>query len=93
MVGGPEESDIPANAVYAVPKNVDRAAINDAIFMSVIKETHSKNYDDPIPTNAIIIAASNVQMGKRIPNDDPKKNNRYEYSSMPNSMKDILYAA
>ena len=54
------ENDIPHDAVYAVHSNIDKAAINDAIFAKFVASTHSKNPGDDVPLHTICIKASNM---------------------------------
>ena len=52
------EEDLPDDICYAAKSNLDRNAINDAIFKKVIQETHSKDLSEPPTTFIICIKAS-----------------------------------
>lgn len=53
--------DLPENLCYAAQTNLDRNAINDAIFKKLIEETHSKELSIPPPTFVICIKASRMK--------------------------------
>ena len=81
---GPTEKDIPPNVVYATKTNLDRAAINDAIFAKHLENTHSKDpYVDP-PMHTICIKASNLKW--------KKAGTRNDYVDFNKASEDILYA-
>ena len=82
--GGPTESDIPPNVVYATKTNLDRAAINDAIFGKHLENTHSKDPTVQPPLHTVCIKASNLKWRKA--------GTRSEYINFNKSCEDILYA-
>lgn len=84
---GPKEREIPKDAVYAVPTNIDRTAINDGIFANHLKATHSKNANDPIPSHTICIKSSNVC---RV--EGSKAKNNLKKTPMQQMLKDMFYA-
>ena len=53
--------DLPDNLCYAAKTNLDRNAINDAIFKKLIEETHSKELSIPPSTFVICIKASRMK--------------------------------
>ena len=82
--GGPRESDIPSTADYATKSNIDRAAINDAIFCKHLAETHSKDPERDPPLHTICVRASDLRWKK------PKT--RRDYVDFNSASKDMLYA-
>jgi hypothetical protein len=83
---GPKESEIPKDVTYATKTNVDRMAINDGIFASHIRATHSTNPFVLPSQHTICIKASNLQWWKSI---SPRKK---EYKEFNELSKDILHA-
>jgi hypothetical protein len=83
---GPSENDIPNDVTYATKTNVDRMAINDGIFASHIRATHSTNPTVLPPEHTICIKAGKLQWWKSI---SPRKK---EYKEFNELSKDILYA-
>ena len=81
---GPRESDIPSTADYATKSNIDRAAINDAIFCKHLTETHSKDPERDPPLHTICVRASDLRWKK------PKT--RRDYVDFNSASKDMLYA-
>ena len=85
--GGPKEVDIPFDACYAVKDNIDRVAINDGIFMSVIERTHSKDKNELPPLNAMCVRASNIQAGKKC-----RGSQKVDWVDAGKNAKDLLVA-
>ena len=56
----------PKNTRYACYTNQDRCAINNALFIKHLKDTHSMNENDPVPMHTIIIGASNATWESRL---------------------------
>jgi len=83
---GPKENEIPKDVTYATKTNVDRMAINDGIFASHIRATHSTNPLVPPPEHTICIKASKLQWWKSI---SPRKK---EYKEFNELSKDILHS-
>ena len=81
---GPTEKDIPPNVVYATKTNLDRAAINDAIFAKHLENTHSKDPNVDPPMHTICIKASNLKW--------KKAGTRNDYVDFNKASEDILYA-
>jgi len=79
---GPTEDDLPPDITYAVKNNLDRAAINDGIFASHLKQTHFKSQNILPPKHTIIVRASDVEWHRG--ND--------EYVAMNQEALDIFYA-
>ena len=79
---GPSEDEIPKDVTYAVKTNLDRAAINDAIFANHLAATHSKVRNVVPPKHTVCIRASDMQWHKA----------KREYTPMNTSCKDIIYA-
>ncbi|HSN67495.1 MAG TPA: AAA family ATPase [Fusibacter sp.] len=84
-IGGPKESDIPNDAVYATKTNIDRMAINDAIFAKHLENTHFRNLNVLPPKHTVCIKATALKFKKR--------GRGNEYISMNKAGKDIMYAA
>ncbi|KAG7363234.1 hypothetical protein IV203_026594 [Nitzschia inconspicua] len=82
---GPLEKRIPPDAVYATKTNVDRMAINDAIFAKHLKETHSKDRNVKPPMHTLCIKAGTLRFHMR--------GTRNEYRPMQAEAQDIIYAA
>jgi len=81
---GPKESEIPDDVTYAVKTNLDRNAINDAIFMQHLQKTHSRIDSAPMPQHTIVVKASRLKW--------KKKGTRREYVDFSAIAKDLLYA-
>ncbi|KAG7363669.1 hypothetical protein IV203_027030 [Nitzschia inconspicua] len=82
---GPLEKNIPPDAVYATKTNVDRMAINDAIFVKHLEKTHSHDASVQPPMHTLCIKAGNLRFRVR--------GTRKEYQAMENKAQDIIYAA
>lgn len=83
--GGPKEHDIPADAVYATKTNRDRMAINDAIFVKHLENTHSMDPSIPIPNHTICVLASDLRW--------KKPNTQRDYIPMNNYCRDIVHTS
>ena len=58
-----KESDIPNDICYAVRTNMDRNAINDAVFKKVVElSKHSKQFVDVKPKFTLCIKASEMKI-------------------------------
>ena len=76
--------DIPPDVVYATRTNLDRAAINEAIFAEHLRQTHSKNPNVSPPMHTICIMASEPKWKKS--QGGPK-----EYIPFNGNGMDVLY--
>ncbi|KAG7374602.1 PIF1-like helicase [Nitzschia inconspicua] len=56
---GPLEKNVPSDAVYATKTNVDRMAINDAIFVKHLEKPHSTDPNRQPPMHTLCIKAGN----------------------------------
>ncbi|KAG7372116.1 PIF1-like helicase [Nitzschia inconspicua] len=56
---GPLEKNVPSDAVYATKTNVDRMAINDAIFEKRLEKTHFTDPNRQPPMHTLCIKAGN----------------------------------
>ena len=78
------ESDIPEDAVYATSTNVNKAAINDGIFLQHLRKTHSTDEQICPPDHTICIKASNIKF---------KTANKRGYNDTSSQfVKDTIYA-
>jgi hypothetical protein len=68
-----------------VHTNVERNAINDAIFAQHLGKTHSKIESVPLPMHTIVIKASKLKW--------KKQGKKREYVDMNGIAKDLLYAS
>ncbi|KAG7345352.1 PIF1-like helicase [Nitzschia inconspicua] len=82
---GPLEKNAPSDAVYATKTNVDRMAINDAIFVKHLEKTHSTDPNRQPPMHTLCIKAGNP----RFHLTGTKK----EYRVVENKAQDVMYAA
>ncbi|KAG7365063.1 PIF1-like helicase [Nitzschia inconspicua] len=62
---GPKERSIPFDAVYATKTNIDRMAINDAIFAKHLVQTHFKVPEIDPPMHTLCIKAGNLRFHVR----------------------------
>ena len=74
-------TEIPANATYAVYKNKNRCAINEAIFKKYLEKNHTNNPED-IPKNAICIMSSITKLKRKT-----------HYEDCPDIIKNIVHAS
>ncbi len=81
---GPKESEIPDDVTYAVKTNLDRNAINDAIFVQHLEKTHSKIDSTPMPLHTVVVRASRLKW--------KKKGTRREHVAFNTTAKDLLCA-
>ena len=88
LEGGPKESDIPNDACCAVKNDVDRAAVNDGVFMDVTRETHCKDKRRDPPLNAVCLKASNLTIGTKV-----EGKSKLQCRGMTGKMKDLFFAA
>jgi len=56
------ETTIPNNIQYACPTNKERCAINNAIFLQHLKNTHSQNQNDLSPLHTLMIGADKLML-------------------------------
>ncbi|KAG7374217.1 PIF1-like helicase [Nitzschia inconspicua] len=82
---GPLENNIPPDAVYATKTNVDRMAINDAIFVKHLEKTHSTDANAQPLMHTLCIKAGNLRFHVR--------GTRKEYHAMEKKAQDIIYAS
>ncbi|KAG7345494.1 hypothetical protein IV203_033025 [Nitzschia inconspicua] len=82
---GSLEKNIPPDAVYAIKTNVDRMAINDAIFVKHLEKTHSTDANVQPLMHTLCIKAGNVRFHVR--------GTRKEYHAMEKKAQDIIYAS
>jgi hypothetical protein len=59
------ETIIPDNIQYACPTNKDRCAINNAIFLKHLKQTHSQNSNDESPIHTLMIGADKLMLVRK----------------------------
>ena len=55
---------LPTNIQYAVCANKERSAINDAVFLKHLQNTHSKDRSAPVPKHTILIKADEMKWSK-----------------------------
>ncbi|KAG7367433.1 PIF1-like helicase [Nitzschia inconspicua] len=77
--------NIPPDAVYATKTNVDRMAINDAIFVKHLEKTHFTDPNRQPPMHTLCIKAGNPRFHLT--------GTRKEYRVMENKAQDVMYAA
>ncbi|KAG7368547.1 PIF1-like helicase [Nitzschia inconspicua] len=82
---GPLEKNIPPDAVYATKTNVDRMAINDAIFVNHLEKTHSTDANVQPLMHTLCIKGGNLRFHVR--------GTRKEYHAMEKKAQDIIYAS
>ncbi|KAG7352450.1 AAA domain containing protein [Nitzschia inconspicua] len=82
---GPLEKNIPPDAVYATKTNVDRMAINDAIFVKHLEKTHSTDANVQPLMHTLCIKAGTLRFHVR--------GTRKEYHAMEKKAQDIIYAS
>ncbi|KAG7348980.1 PIF1-like helicase [Nitzschia inconspicua] len=82
---GPLEKNVPSDAVYATKTNVDRMAINDAIFVNHLEKTHFTDPNRQPPMHTLCIKAGNPRYHLT--------GTRKEYRVMENKTQDVMYAA
>ncbi|KAG7352578.1 PIF1-like helicase [Nitzschia inconspicua] len=82
---GPLEKNVPSDAVYATKTNVDRMAINDAIFVKHLEKTHFTDPNRQPPMHTLCIKAGNPRFHLT--------GTRKEYRVMENKAQDVMYAA
>ncbi|KAG7365109.1 hypothetical protein IV203_038312 [Nitzschia inconspicua] len=82
---GPLEKNVPSDAVYATKTNVDRMAINDAIFVKHLEKTHFTDPNRQPPMHTLCIKAGNPRFHLT--------GTRKEYCVMENKAQDVMYAA
>ncbi|KAG7372188.1 PIF1-like helicase [Nitzschia inconspicua] len=82
---GPLEKNIPPDAVYATKTNVDRMAINDAIFVKHLEKTHSTDANVQPLVHTLCMKAGNLRFHVR--------GTRKEYHAMEKKAQDIIYAS
>jgi hypothetical protein len=81
---GLSEDSLPDNICYAVKTNIDRCAINDAIFSKLLSKTHSKDFRITPPDFTVCIKAS----GMKIKKDGTKQT----YVDMKPVVKDMVHS-
>ncbi|KAG7365075.1 PIF1-like helicase [Nitzschia inconspicua] len=81
----PLEKNVPSDAVYATKTNVDRMAINDAIFVKHLEKAHFTDPNRQPPMHTLCIKAGNPRFHLT--------GTRKEYRVMENKAQDVMYAA
>jgi hypothetical protein len=59
------ETIVPNNIQYACPTNKERCAINNAIFLKHLKNTHSQNQNEESPLHTLMIGADKLMLSKQ----------------------------
>ena len=82
-VYGPSSTDLPDDLVYVSKTNVDKAAINSAIFVEHVRHTHSMNEFVTPPNHTICVRAGDLEW--------KKARTKREYYKFNQEAKDIFY--
>ena len=83
-VHGPSSAALPDDLVYVTKTNIDKAAINSAIFFEHVKNTHFKNEQVPPPFHTICIRAGDLEWRKA--------RTKREFYAFKQDAKDIFHS-
>ena len=81
---GLSEDDLPDDICYATRTNIDRCAINDAIFHKLLAETHSRDYSITPPDFTLCIRVSSMKIRKH--------GTKQTYIDMTQVVKNIVHS-